>query len=169
MDPRTSTPGTGFLAWTIAAFGKDWPDFWTRLKPNVLTVSPGWDAGYSLFTSGEAPLVISYTTSPAYHAEYEGTDRYKALIFPEGHVAQIEGVGLAKGAKNAEGAKAFIDFMLTDEAQGVLPLTQFMYPVSPAVALPASYGAAPMAPKTLAVASSDVTAAIDEAVAILAK
>ncbi len=169
MDPRTSTPGTGFLAWAMAAFGKDWPDFWTRLKGNVLTVAPGWDAGYSLFTSGEAPLVISYTTSPAYHVEFENTERYEALIFPEGHVAQIEGLGLAKGAKNPEGAKAFIDFMLTDGAQEVLPLTQFMYPVSPSVTLPASFKAAPMAPKTLTVASADVTAAIDKAVTILSK
>lgn len=169
MDPRTSTPGTGFLAWTMAAFGKDWPDFWTRLKPNVLTVAPGWDAGYSLFTSGEAPLVISYTTSPAYHAEFEGTDRYQACIFSEGHVSQIEGMGLAKGAKNPVGAKAFIDFMLTDEAQEVLPLTQFMYPVSATVALPASYAAAPKAPKTLSVPSAAVTAAIDQAVTIISK
>ncbi len=169
MDPRTSTPGTGFLAWTMAAFGKAWPDYWSRLRPNVLTVAPGWDAGYSLFTSGEAPLVISYTTSPAYHVEFEGTDRYRALIFGEGHVSQIEGLGLAKGAKNPAGAKAFIDFMLTDEAQEVLPLTQFMYPVSASVSLPASYAAAPKAPKTLSIPSGEVTAAVDTVVTILSK
>lgn len=169
MDPRTSTPGTGFLAWTMAVFGKDWPRFWAALKPNVLTVAPGWDAGYSLFTSGEAPLVISYTTSPAYHLEFEGTERFKALIFPEGHVSQIEGLGLAKGAKNPEGAKAFIDFMLTAEGQEVLPLTQFMYPVSPSTALPDSYRAAPKAAKLLSVGSAEVTAAVEEAVTIFAK
>lgn len=169
MDPRTSTPGTGFLVWTMAVFGADWPAFWERLKGNILTVAPGWDAGYSLFTSGEAPLVISYTTSPAYHLEFEGTERYQALIFPEGHVAQIEGVGLAKGAKNAAGAKAFIDFMLTDAAQGTLPLTQFMYPVSRTVELPSSFRVAPMAPKTVSVPSGEVAAAVDRVTTILAK
>lgn len=169
MDPRTSTPGLGFLAWTMAAFGSDWPSFWERLKGNILTLAPGWDAGYSLFTSGEAPLVVSYTTSPAYHAEFEGTDRYQALIFPEGHVAQIEGLGLAKGAPNPAGGKAFIDFMLTDEAQEVLPLTQFMYPVSETVTLPASFAAAPRSEKTPSVPSAEVAAAVERAVGILSK
>ena len=169
MDPRTSTPGTGFLAWTMAVYGKDYQDYWTRLKTNILTMAPGWDTGYGLFTSGEAPLVISYTTSPAYHVEYDKTDRYQALIFAEGHTMQIEGLGLVKGAKNPEAAKAFIDFMLTDEAQEVLPLTQWMYPVSSSVQLPESYKAAPKASKTLSVPSEEVAAAIDPVMTILAK
>jgi len=169
MDPRTSTPGTGFLAWTLAVYGKNYTDYWTRLKGNILTMAPGWDTGYGLFTSGEAPLVISYTTSPAYHVENDKTDRYKALIFPEGHTAQIEGLGLVNGAKNPKAAKAFIDFMLTDEAQSVLPLTQWMYPVSKTIKLPDSYKAAPMASKTLTVPSADVAAAVDTVISILAK
>jgi thiamine transport system substrate-binding protein len=169
MDPRTSTPGTGFLAWTLAVYGTHYADYWTRLKGNILTLAPGWDTGYGLFTSGEAPLVISYTTSPAYHVEYDKTDRYKALIFPEGHTVQIEGLGLVKGAKNPKAAKAFIDFMLTDEAQSVLPLTQWMYPVSKMVKLPDSYRAAPMASKTLTVSSAEVAAAVDTVISILAK
>ncbi len=169
MDPRTSTPGTGFLAWTVAVYGKDYADYWTKLKGNILTLAPGWDAGYGLFTAGEAPLVISYTTSPAYHVEFDKTDRYQALIFPEGHVRQIEGVGLVRNAQNARGAEAFIDFMLTEEAQNVLPLTQWMYPVSPTVKLPESYKAAPKATKTLSVSSAEVTASVAPVISILAK
>jgi len=169
MDPRTSTPGTGFLAWTLAVYGKNHTDYWTKLKPNILTLAPGWDTGYGLFTAGEAPLVISYTTSPAYHVEYDKTDRYRALIFPEGHMAQIEGLGVAKNAPNPAAAEAFVDFMLTEAAQAVLPLTQWMYPVSASVKLPASYDAAPRAGKTLTVASSTVTASVDPVISILAK
>ena len=169
MDPRTSTPGTGFLAWTIGAYGKGYADYWRRLKGNLLTLSPGWDAGYGLFTSGEAPLVISYTTSPAYHLESEKSTRYRALVFPEGHPVQIEGIGLVKGARNPEAAKAFIDFMLTDEAQSVLPLTQWMYPVSRTVKLPDSFSAAPAVSRLRAVPSADVAAAIDPVISILSK
>ena len=79
MDPRTSTPGLGFVSWTVSVFGDNYLDYWKRLKPNILTMAPGWDTGYGLFTSGEAPLVISYTTSPAYHVEYEDTLRYKEI------------------------------------------------------------------------------------------
>jgi len=169
MDPRTSTPGTGFLAWTLAVYGKNHVEYWTKLKPNILTMAPGWDTGYGLFTAGEAPLVISYTTSPAYHVEYDKTDRYRALIFPEGHMAQIEGLGVAKNAPNPAAAEAFVDFMLTEAAQAVLPLTQWMYPVSASVKLPASFDAAPRAAKTLTVTSAAVTAAVDPVVSILAK
>ena len=169
MDPRSSTPGTGFLAWTLAVYGKDYAAYWNRLKGSLLTLAPGWDTGYGLFTSGEAPLVISYTTSPAYHVENDKTDRYQALIFSQGHVAQIEGLGLANGAKHPDSAKAFIDFMLTDEAQNVLPLTQWMYPVSKTVKLPDSYKAAPLAPKTLSAKSDDVGAAVDKVISIVSK
>ncbi len=169
MDPRTSTPGTGFLAWTLAVYGKDYLSYWQRLKGSILTLSPGWDSGYGLFVSGEAPLVISYTTSPAYHLENDKTDRYRALIFPEGHIAQIEGLGLVKGARHEKAAKAFIDFMLTDEAQSVLPLTQWMYPVSGTVKLPESFAGAPKPDKTLSVDSGEVAAAVEPAMSVLAK
>lgn len=151
MDPRTSTPGLGFLATVVAARGEKWPEFWKALKPSILTITSGWDAGYGMFTQGEAPLVISYTTSPAYHVENDKTDRYKALVFPEGLVRQVEGAGIVKGARHPELAKAFIEFMLTPTFQNQLPLTQWMYPVNPSVQLPASYNAAPKPAKVLKV------------------
>ncbi|HOX91978.1 MAG TPA: thiamine ABC transporter substrate-binding protein, partial [Spirochaetales bacterium] len=147
MDPRTSTPGLGFLAWTKAMYGEQMADYWKRLAPSVLTMAPGWDMGYGLFTKGEAPLVLSYTTSPAYHAEYETGGRYKALIFAEGHPIQIEGVGILKGAPHRKAAEAFMDFILSDAFQDAIPLTNWMYPVVER-ALPASYQWAPK-PTTL--------------------
>jgi thiamine transport system substrate-binding protein len=149
MDPRTSTPGLGFLATVVATQGDQWPTFWKALKPSILTVTSGWDAGYGMFTQGEAPLVISYTTSPAYHVENDKTDRYKAIVFPEGLIMQVEGAGLVKGAAHTDLAKAFIEFMLTPAFQSELPLTQWMYPVNPSVKLPASYQAAPKPAKVL--------------------
>jgi len=149
MDPRTSTPGLGFLSMVVAEYGKDWASYWKRLKPSILTISSGWDAGYGLFTQGEAPLVISYTTSPAYHVEYDKTDRYKALVFEKGLSMQVEGAGITRGAKHLELAKKFLDFMISRDFQAALPLTQWMYPVDPSVELPASYKAAPKAQKTL--------------------
>lgn len=149
MDPRTSTPGLGFVSWTVSVYGDDYLDYWKRLKPNILTMAPGWDTGYGLFTSGEAPLVISYTTSPAYHVEYENETRYKALIFSEGHAHQIEGAGVVRNAVNQKGAKAFIDFLISKEAQDLIPLLQWMYPVNQEVALPPSFDAAPKAGKNL--------------------
>ena len=151
-DPRTSSPGFGFLLWTIAVYGEDgYLAFWEKLMPNVLTITEGWDTAYGLFTSGEAPMVLSYTTSPAYHVEYENTTRYRAIIFSEGNYQQIEGMGILKGAKNRAVAQKFIDFMLTEDFQVEIPLTNWMFPVNPAVRLPESFKYAPEPEKSLSI------------------
>jgi len=132
MDPRTSTPGLGFLAWTQAVYKDGWKDYWKRLAPSILVMTPGWDTGYGLFTKGEAPLVLSYSTSPAYHKAYEKTERYKALVFAEGHSAQIELAGILTSSRHKKDAEKFLDFLVSEEAQALLPETQWMYqPTSP--------------------------------------
>ncbi len=168
MDGRTSTPGLGFVAWTLAVYGDKYEDYWKALAPNILTMTSGWSEGWGMFQNGEAPLCVSYTTSPAYCVEYEDTDRYKTLVFDQGHVLQVEGYGLLKNAPNPDGAKLFMDFLISKEAQEVLPLTQWMYPVNPNVELPQSYkSAAPIPAKTLSVDSSDVNRALDRITEIL--
>ena len=100
-DPRTSTPGLGLLLWVKSVYGERRRDAWAKLKDRVLTVTPGWSEAYGLFTKGEAPMVLSYTTSPAYHMVAESTDRYQAAAFSEGHYLQIEVAGITTtGAKN---------------------------------------------------------------------
>ncbi|MCR5724276.1 MAG: thiamine ABC transporter substrate-binding protein [Treponema sp.] len=170
LDPRTSTPGLGFVAWTVAAFGDAYLDYWRALKPNILTVASSWSSGYKLFTKGEAPLVVSYTTSPAYHVEYEKTDRYKSLLFSDGHVLQTEYAGIVRNCLNEKGAKAFMDFLISHEAQEILPLTQWMYPVNHTVRLPKSYqNAAPVPEKTISADPAAVEAAVEQVVALLAE
>ncbi len=170
MDPRTSTPGLGFVAWTVSVFGTgtELEDYWKALKPNILTMTPGWSAGYGLFKKGEAPLVISYTTSPASHVEYDNIDYFVAPVFEEGHSIQVEGAGVLKGAPNKAGAEKFIDFLISNAAQETLPLTQWMNPANKNVELPDSYKkAAPVPAKTLS-ADPDVTdAAVTKIMKIL--
>jgi thiamine transport system substrate-binding protein len=149
MDPRTSSPGFGFLLWTIHQYGEMFPEYWKRLEPSILTISEGWDAGYGLFTNGEAPLVLSYTTSPPYHVEYEDSTRYRAAVFEKGHYMQIEGLGIVDGAPHREAAERFVDFALSEEFQSLLPLSNWMYPVIPSVQLPDSFEFAPQPPKSL--------------------
>lgn len=167
MDPRTSTPGLGFLAWTLAAFGENYTDFWRNLYPNILTVAPGWSSGYGLFTSGEAPMVISYETSAAAGIEYENSDRFQTLVFNDGHVMQVEGAGLVRGAKHEEAAKAFIDFLISDEAQKILPLTQWMYPVNKNAELPQSYKSLPKITRTLKTNAAETENALAKITSII--
>ncbi|MFN3318592.1 MAG: thiamine ABC transporter substrate binding subunit [Allorhizobium sp.] len=130
QDPRTSTPGLGLLLWVKSVYGDKAPEAWAKLKDRVLTVTPGWSEAYGLFTKGEAPMVLSYTTSPAYHMVAEETDRYQAAEFSEGHYIQIEVAGLLKNAPEKELARQFLAFMLQPGFQDTIPTNNWMMPVA---------------------------------------
>ena len=74
-DPRTSTPGLGLLVWMREVYGDEAADAWRKLAPKIVTVTQGWSEAYGLFLKGEADMVLSYTTSPAYHIAAEDEDQ----------------------------------------------------------------------------------------------
>jgi thiamine transport system substrate-binding protein len=129
QDPRTSTPGLGLLLWVKSVYGNKAAEAWEKLQDKILTVTTGWSEAYfSLFLNGEAPMVLSYSTSPAYHMAVDKTERYQAAAFAEGHYLQVEVAALLNSSKNQELGREFLQFMLSDEFQGSLPLTNVMYP-----------------------------------------
>jgi thiamine transport system substrate-binding protein len=129
QDPRSSTPGLGNVIWIAAAYGDRAPEIWAGLKPHVLTMTRGWSEAYGLFLDGEADMVLSYTTSPAYHAVAEEDDRFAYAAFAEGHVAQIEVAGILKSSGQQELGREFLTYLTSEEAQKVIPTTNWMYPV----------------------------------------
>ena len=142
IDPRTSSVGLGLLYWTYNQFGNDAIAWWESVKDNALTIADGWSSAYGLFTEGEAPIVLSYTTSPVYHVMNDNTTRYQAIIFPEGHEATIEGIGIMKNTDKREEAEAFVDFILT-EAQLDIAIANSMYPANSSIELPEAFAWAP--------------------------
>lgn len=156
-DPRTSTPGLGLLLWVKSIYGDKSPEAWAKLKKRVLTVTPGWSEAYGLFTKGEAPMVLSYTTSPAYHMVAENTDRYQAAAFSEGHYIQIEVAGLLKNAHDKELARDFLKFMVTPGFQDTIPTNNWMMPVSAtSQPLPDAFGKLVSPSKTFLMSSDEV-------------
>lgn len=129
QDPRTSTPGLGLLLWLKAVYGDAAAKHWAALQPRILTVTPGWSEAYGLFLQGEAPLVLSYTTSPAYHRSVENETRYAAAPFTEGHYLQVEVAARTVHSDNPALAQQFLAFMLTDAFQKHIPAGNWMYPV----------------------------------------
>ena len=129
MDPRFSTPGLGLAKWINQLYGKKSTEFWQRLQDQIVLTSKSWSDGYGLFLEGESDLVLSYTTSPAYHSLVEGNENYKSLNFNEGHASQIEVMGILKNASNEKLAKSFLDFALTEGFQKHIPQGNWMYPV----------------------------------------
>ena len=140
MDPRTASPGRNFLLFTVAYFGEDgFLDYWRRLSPNILTFTATWSEGYGLYTQGEAPIVLSYDTSPAYHIAFEETERYRNLILSDSAYAQVEYAGLVAGSDRREDAGLVIDYLVSQEFQNQVPLNQFMYPINPNASLPEAF------------------------------
>jgi thiamine transport system substrate-binding protein len=158
-DPRTSTPGLGLLLWVKSVYGGEAGAAWAKLKDRVLTVTPGWSEAYGLFTKGEAPMVLSYTTSPAYHMVAESTDRYEAAAFSEGHYIQIEVAGMTRNAKDPALAKDFLSFVIGPEFQSIIPTTNWMMPVAAGKEpLPDAFGKLVNPEKTFLMSSDEVAA-----------
>lgn len=136
QDPRTSTPGQGLMVWVKTVYGNKSPEAWKQLAQHTTTVTKGWWDAYSMFLKDGSDYVLSYSTSPAYHVITENKTQYKAALFEEGHVAQIEVAAMTKTTKNPALAQQFLSFLLSNEAQAILPVTNWMLPVVNDVELP---------------------------------
>lgn len=139
QDPRTATPGLGLMLWVNAVYGDEAQDVWPRLAPNLLTVTKGWWEAYSLFLEGEADMVLSYSTSPAYHLIAEGKDNFAAAAFDDGHYMQVEVAGVLNSSKNPELGRQFLKALMGKEMQSILPTTNWMYPAAKAGVIPAGF------------------------------
>ncbi len=130
QDPRTSTPGQGLMLWMKSVYGDKAPAAWQQLAKNTVTVTKGWSEAYNMFLKGESDMVLSYTTSPAYHIIAEKDAKYKAANFSEGHYMQVEVAAKLKAAKNPKLADQFMAFILSDDFQSAMPTGNWMYPVT---------------------------------------
>lgn len=145
MNPATSSPGLAFLLATVDEFGTDgWQDYWQALVDNGVTVVDGWnEAYYEQFTraGGDAPLVVSYGSSPPAEVIFADPPRDDAPtgIVEDTCFRQVEFAGVLRGTDHPDEARQLVDFLLSDTFQRELPLTLFVYPVSADVELPAEF------------------------------
>ena len=140
QDPRTSTPGLGLLTWMKALYGDKAGDEWKKLNKKIISVTKGWtDAYYNFFMAGEADMVLSYTTSPAAHIMFEERYDILATTFEEGNYITIEFAGILNNSRNKDLANKFLNFMLSEEFQSVIPSTNIMYPITNIKDLPEAF------------------------------
>jgi iron(III) transport system substrate-binding protein len=109
---------SGAAAYLLSGFVADsnygW-DFFQKLKDNNTISVRGNGAVLKSVASGEKPYGI-LVDFMAMNAKAKGSP--VEFVFPsEGVPAVTEPVAIMKTAKNAEGAKAFVDFILSDEGQ----------------------------------------------------
>jgi len=164
QDPRSSTPGLGLLLWVKVAYGDEAAQIWGELADNIVTVTKGWSEAYGLFLEGEADMVLSYTTSPAYHLIAESDASKAAVAFSEGHYMQIEVAAAVANSDQPELAHQFLQFMVGDTFQSIIPTTNWMYPaVTPSGGLPEGFQSLVRPEKALLVPADQADAMRDAA------
>ncbi len=155
QNPATSTPGLAFMLATIAKFGDGWQGYWRKLRANDVLVVDGWeDAYYARFSGaagshGNRPIVVSYASSPPAEVIFREPRPADA---PTGVVAstcfrQVELAGVLRGARNPEGARKLVDFMLSKRFQENIPLQMFVFPARSDAALPPEFERFAVVPK----------------------
>ncbi|NLI86255.1 MAG: thiamine ABC transporter substrate-binding protein [Propionibacterium sp.] len=163
-DAASSTPGLAFLVGTIGAkTPAGYLDYWGKLKDNGVKVVKDWSAAYyTEFTAGgkggTRPLVVSYASSPAATVTPDGKDS-TTVSLNDTCFRQVEYAGVVKGAKNEAGAKAFVDWMLSEKVQADIPGQMYMYPAVKSTKLPAEWTTfAPLPSTPFAVPAADIAA-----------
>jgi thiamine transport system substrate-binding protein len=163
-NASTSSPGLGFLLGTAAEYGDEgtsrsteggrgggWQGYWKKLRANGVKVVEGWEQAYNEEFSGSAggrkakadrPLVVSYASSPP--AEVVAAPEPRPETAPTGVATgtcfrQVEYAGLLSHARNTEGGKALIDFLIGERFQEDMPLNMFVYPVREGARVPEEF------------------------------
>jgi thiamine transport system substrate-binding protein len=146
-NPATSTPGLAFLLATVARYDDPgWQDYWRRLRANDVLVVDGWEEAYNVRFSGSAgngprPLVVSYASSPPAEVIFRDPrpeEAPTAVVFSSCY-RQIEFAGVLRGARNEDGARQLIDFMLSKRFQEDIPLQMFVFPVRSDASVPPEF------------------------------
>jgi len=153
-NAATSSPGLAFVLATIAKYGESgWLDYWHKLRANGVRVVDNWTEAYETdFTagggSGDRPIVVSYGSSPPADVVLSDPhrDTPRVGVVASSCFRQYEFAGVLRGAKNAAGARALIDFMLSRRFQEDMPLQMYVNPVVGGARLPAVYAKWAVAP-----------------------
>jgi thiamine transport system substrate-binding protein len=146
-NAATSTPGLAFLLATIARFGEDgWRGYWQKLRGNDVLVVDGWEEAYNVRFSGSAgkgprPIVVSYASSPPAEVLFSKPRPKEAptAVIGDSCFRQIEFAGVLRGARNEDGARKLIDFLLSKRFQEDVPLSMFVFPVTDDAQLPQEF------------------------------
>ncbi|MHA1198677.1 MAG: thiamine ABC transporter substrate-binding protein [Candidatus Heimdallarchaeaceae archaeon] len=184
-DPTLSSPGLGFLLWTIAIYGdpeinfegvlgQNWRDWWSEAKSD-LRIASSWGDAFSIYYTPEEdrPMMVSYGTSPAYdvcHPDYgvgEGNPPPSAAVVSHENPTalqiimknawlQIEGIGLVNNAPHTVEAKKFIDWFLDQELQDNIPLNNWMYPANLHANIPTCFADNSISPDSMTQLLNDI-------------
>lgn len=114
-DPEKSGSCKDFLAGYMYASGNDW-SAWEGMAGNGLMVAGANKAALESVTTGEKAILAAGVDYNAYTSIKKGEPL--AIYYPEsGTVINPRPAMIMNSSKNTENAKAFIDYLMSEEAQ----------------------------------------------------
>ena len=156
-SPESSSPGRIFMTATTDYFANDddntteWTDWWTAMKNNDVIITSGWSeayvthytGGYGVWEDdhiGDAHIVVSYCHSPGVEAWYGSNYTIStALDLPRASLHQVEYAAAVQGG-NLAAARAFIEYLISEEVNLDMPIENSMYSVINGTDLPEENG-----------------------------
>lgn len=154
-NPSTSATGEEALLWSIALYGENWKEFWKTLKPAIYNVEPGWSESFAKLTTGEAPMMIGYATSNLFFVADEEQKKFDSFLLDDGTFMYLEGVSLVNKKDIKDGAKLFMEYVLSDEFQDLVPTKNYMFPVTKGE-MPEGFEVVPTTDKTVKLSKEQV-------------
>jgi thiamine transport system substrate-binding protein len=153
-DPSVDITGEEFLVWEIEYYEhvlhQPWQGFWDTVLPEMTNwpPAPDWGTAFGEFTSptDNPQMVVSYTTDPAYAAEYGQAGQYNSTVSWWNGTAYgwrtIYGIGIVAGSHHLSLDEEFEDWFLGGTVQSLIPLNEWEYPANETIGLPSVYDAA---------------------------
>ncbi len=151
-NPESDITGEEFLVWQIeyyeAVLHQNWETFWTDAWAEGLPLpATDWGTAFGEFSSpGGPPMVVSYTTDPAYAAANGEAGQFNSTVSwwngTEYGWRTIYGMGIVRGSAHLALDEAFENWFLNGTVQAELPENEWEYPANSTIALPSVFSAA---------------------------
>jgi thiamine transport system substrate-binding protein len=102
--------------------------------------------------------MVSFSSDTAYEAMFGEQLRYKAYAPEKEGYRTVFGIGVVKETEHEQLAKAFINLLLSEEIQELLPSTEIMFPANSKAQLPQEFDEYAVIPETQLLLPLDVVA-----------
>jgi thiamine transport system substrate-binding protein len=166
-NPEYDITGEEFLVWQIeyysAVLHENWETFWRDVWAEGLpNPAPSWGTAYDEFlqTSGNPPMVVSYSTDPAYAVANGESGVFNSTVSWWNGTAygwrSIYGIGIVSGTHHLALDEEFENWFLSGTVQAELPENEWEYPANTTVPLPSPFDAA-INPANVTALNADVT------------
>ncbi|MFC7081661.1 thiamine ABC transporter substrate-binding protein [Halorussus caseinilyticus] len=132
QNAKTAATGRAFLLWTVNTLGEDqYLDYWTKLEQNGIKILGSWSDAYTAYENGEAPMVVSYSTDQVYaNRQDKDLSKHQVGFLNDQGYANPEGMAKFADTDNPELAAAFMDFLLSKQAQQKIAQLNVQFPAT---------------------------------------